>query len=157
MTTQRYHGAVPLQPHELQRLLRRQLRRGLRASRLLDCSELISFLCADKQKRPTAVLHELVPADLSPDVFDRAMEAERQIAEAVARIGGKPAQALTILCGLDDGTVGLSFQQRRKLAGQVLGTTNRPVSAATFVKNYEPGLVRDLAVEVWRECCDYGE
>lgn len=138
MTTERHpSGAVALTPAELTRLLRRQLRSGLRASRLLDCPELIEFLCPE---------HD----DPSRTLFDRALAGEAKIAQAANRIGGKQAEALRVVCGLEDGTVGLSLQQRRKLAGLVLGTRTRPVSAATFVKNYEPILMRDLAVEVWR-------
>jgi hypothetical protein len=126
-----------LQPNELQRLLRRQLRRGLRASRLLDCPELIKFLCPAQ-------------ADASRTLFDRALIAEAKIAQAVECIGGKQAEALRIVCGLEDGTVGLSLQERRRRAGKVLSRPKQAVSWQTFVKNYEPGLVRDLAVEVWR-------
>lgn len=126
-----------LQPHELLRLLRRQLRHGLRASRLLDCLELLDFLCPEQD-------------DLSRTLFDRALVAEAKLAQAVDRIGGKQAEALRVVCGLKDGTVGLPLQERRKRAGKVLSRAKQQVSAATFVKNYEPGLVRDLAVEVWR-------
>ena len=126
-----------LQPNELMRLLRRQLRYGLRASRLLDCPELIDFLCPEH--------------DPSRTLFDRALVAEAQIAQAVDRIGGKQAEALRVVCGLKDGMVGLPLQERRKLAGKVLNRAKQAVSWHTFVKNYEPGLVRDLAVEVWRQ------
>lgn len=131
-------GAESLRPAELTRLLRRQFRRGLRASRLLDCPELIEFICSELE----------VP---SRNLFDQALVAEAKIAQAIDRIGGKQAVALRVVCGLDDGTVGLSLQERRKLAGKVLSRPRQLVSAATFVKNYEPGLVRDLAVEVWRK------
>jgi hypothetical protein len=138
VTTERHRaGAVPLQPDELQRLLRRQLRRGLRASRLLDCPELVEFLSPERDD-PGQVL------------FDRALTAEAKIAQAIERIGGRQAQALRILCGFDDGTVGLSLQERRKLAGSAVSRPRQHVSCPTFVKNYEPGLVLDLAVEVWR-------
>ena len=137
MTTQRHYGAAPLQPHELERLLKRRLRYGLRASRLLDCPELIEFLCPEVE-------------DPSRGLYDRALVAEGRIAEAVERIGGKPAQALRVLFGLDDGTVGLSLQERRKLAGQILARKARLVSEVTFAKNYEKILIRDLNVELWR-------
>jgi hypothetical protein len=68
----------------------------------------------------------------------------------IDRIGGKQAEALRVVCGLEDGTVGLSFEERRKLAGKVLSRPKQAVSWQTFVKNHEPRLVRDLAVEVWR-------
>lgn len=142
---------MPLSPAELTKLLRRQLRRGLRASRLLDCPELISFLCSNTQHTPDVSCHgNELHADIHGNLFDRALTAEEKLSEAISRIGGKPAEVLRILGGFDDGTVGLSLQQRRKLAGRLLGTKARSVSAATFVKNYELNLVRDLAVEVWR-------
>lgn len=137
MTTERHHHGAVLQPHELLRLLRRQLRYGLRASRLLDCPELIEFLCPE---------HD----DASRTLFDRALVAEAKIAQAAGCIGGKQADALRVICGLEDGTVGLPLQERRKRAGRVLGRPKQQVSAATFVKNYEPRLMRDLAMEVWR-------
>jgi hypothetical protein len=138
VTTERHqYGAVPLQPNELLRLLRRQLRHGLRASRLLDCPELIEFLCPEQD-------------DPSRTLFDRALVAEGKIAQAVERIGGRQAEALWVVCGLEDGTVGLSLQERRRRAGKVLSRPKQAVNWQTFVKNYEPGLVRDLAVEVWR-------
>ena len=117
---------------------------------MLDCPELVAFLCPEIRQRDTNRAGDELPSDAQSDVFDRALKAEQRITEAVVRIGGKPAEALRILGGLDDGTMGFSLQLRRKLAGQMLGTKSRPVGAATFVKNYEPGLVRDLAVEVWR-------
>jgi len=88
--------------------------------------------------------------DPSRSLYDRALVAEGRIAEAVERIGGKAGQALRVLLGLDDGTVGLSLTERRRRAGQVLGTRSRPVGGATFAKNYEVGLLRDVAMEVWR-------
>jgi hypothetical protein len=86
----------------------------------------------------------------SANMFDQALIAEQRISEAIERIGGQPARALRILGGLEDGTVGLSLAERRKRAGQVLGTKSRPVSGATFLKHYERGLVQDLGVEAWR-------
>lgn len=137
MTSERHRRGAALQPHELQRLLRRQLRQGLRASRLLDCPELIDFLCPE---------HD----DPSRTLFDRALVAEAAISQAADRVGGKSAEALRIVCGLADGTVGLSLRERRTVAGKVMGRPKQAVSWQTFVKNYEPRLVRDLAVEMWR-------
>lgn len=145
MTTKRHpSGAVALTPPELSRLLRRQLRHGLRASRLLDCPELIDFLYPGGQGHLSTSCS-----------FDRALQAEAKVAEAITRIGGKPAQALRIVCGLDDGTLGLKLVERRKLAGHVLSRPGRPVSPATFVKNYERLLLRDLAVEMWRDAAGH--
>ena len=86
----------------------------------------------------------------SANIFDQALIAEQRVSKAIERIGGQPTRALRILGGLEDGTVGLSLTERRKRAGQVLGTKARPVSAATFLKHYEPRLVLDLGMEVWR-------
>jgi hypothetical protein len=44
----------------------------------------------------------------------------------------------------------LSLAERRRRAGQVVGTKNRSISGTTFLKHYEMGLVRDLGVELWR-------
>src|SRR5262249_40850136 len=88
--------------------------------------------------------------DPSRSLYDRALVAEGRIAAAVERIGGRVAAALRVLLGLENGTVGLGLQERRRLAGQGLGTRSRPVSGATFAKNYEMSLVLDLAVEIWR-------
>lgn len=118
-------------------MVRRRLRYGLRASRLLDCRDLLDYLCPEAE-------------DTSRSVYDRALVAESRVAVAVERIGGRPAQALRVLLGLDDGTVGLPLQERRKLSGHILSRKGRLVSRATFAKNYEGVLVRDLAVEVWR-------
>ena len=70
VTTERYRRGAVLQPHELLRLLRRQLRYGLRASRLLDCPKLIDHLCPEQD-------------DPSRTLFDRALVAEAKIAQAV--------------------------------------------------------------------------
>jgi len=144
--------SASLTPAELVQLLRRQLRRGLRASRLLDSPELLSFFCP--QFTPSVAADGLVT---SANMFDQALIAEQRISEAIERIGGQPAQALRILSGLEDGTVGLSLAERRKRAGQVLGTKSRSVSAATFLKHYEPGLVLDLGLEMWRDESSYSD
>lgn len=122
-----------LDPEALYTELRRALRHGARASRLVRYSpELVEMLC---------------PADQRPDltVFDRARRTEELLRRAISAIGGSYGEAAAILLCLAPGTLGLTLEQRRQRAGQLLGKL-----PDTFRRARHEGLLLwDLVGEVW--------
>lgn len=122
-----------LDPEVLYRELRRALRHGARAARLV---------------RFTPELVELLfPAALNPghELVERAVWTERRLREAIEQIGGAQAAALAVVLGLAPGTVGLKLERRRETAGKLLG-----VLPDTFRRDQHEGLLLwDLAVEIY--------
>lgn len=118
----------------LHRGLRRALRQGARASRLV--------------KYVPQVVEMLYPAAAHSDMSlcDRAICAETLIRQAVESIGGNTGQALaTVLC-LSAGTLGRSLSDRRRVAARMLS-----MEADTFRREqHEKALLYDVAVEMYR-------
>lgn len=127
-------GTPPLDVDLLYRLLRRAPRRGARASRLLrHVPELVDLLCPP-----------LAHPGLS--VYDRALQAEKVIREAVEAIGGPAGEALTIVLGLAPGAAGRKLEERRRAAATLLD-----VQPDTFRRHWhEATLLFDLAVEIYQ-------
>lgn len=114
--------------------LRRTLRHGARASRLV---------------RFTPELIELLfPASDQSDstIYERAIEVESVIRQALDSIGGPEAEALSILLCLKPGTTGMTLETRRLHAGEVLG-----IQPGTVRRERHEGLLLwDLAMEVYQ-------
>lgn len=118
----------------LYKRLRRALRHGVRASRLLRSSPDLVELLAPTDRFPGQGLH------------DRAIAAEDLIRRAVDQIGGTAGQALEIILGLAAGTVASRLEDRRRQAGVLLD-----VQPGTFRRDWrEAALIHDLAVEIYR-------
>jgi hypothetical protein len=113
--------------------LRRTLRHGARASRLVRFTpELVDLL---------------LPPATDPDVtiYERAVQAEHVIRQALESIGGPEAEALSILLCLKPGTTGMTLEIRRQHAGELLG-----IQPGTMRREQHEGLlVWDLAMEVY--------
>ncbi|MBO0783041.1 MAG: hypothetical protein J2P37_29855, partial [Ktedonobacteraceae bacterium] len=113
--------------------LRRTLRHGARASRLVRFTpELVELL---------------LPSEANPDatIYERAIQAEGIVREALERIGGPEAEALSILLCLKPGTTGMTLEARRQRAGAVLG-----IQPGTMRRERHEGLlVWDLGMEVY--------
>lgn len=89
--------------------LRRTLRHGARASRLVRFApELVDLL---------------LPPVMHPDatIYERAVRVEFVLREALESIGGPEAEALSILLCLRPGTTGMTLETRRQHAGELLG------------------------------------
>jgi hypothetical protein len=118
----------------LHRELRRTLRHGARASRLVRFTpELVELL---------------LPASEHPDstIYERAIQVELVIRQALGHIGGPEAEALSILLCLKPGTTGMTLETRRLHAGEVLGIQPGTVRR----ERHEGLLVWDLVMEVYR-------
>lgn len=118
----------------LHKQLRRSLRHGARASRLVRYQpELIELLT------PASEDSELT-------VYDRALQAEHVIRQGIDAIGGPEAEALLILLCLKAGTTGMTLETRRHHAGELLG-----IQAGTMRRERHEGLLLwDLAMEVYQ-------
>lgn len=85
-------------------------------------------------------------ADPAVTIFERAVEAEQMIRQALESIGGPEAEALSILLCLKPGTTGMTLETRRQHAGELLG-----IQAGTMRRERHEGLlIWDLAMEVYR-------
>lgn len=118
----------------LHRWLRRALRHGARASRLL--------------KHAPQVVEMLCPAAEHPDMspWDRAICTEMLIRQALESIGGNAGQALAIVLCLSAGTLGRSLSDRRRVAARLLD-----MEADNFRREqHETALLYDVAVEIYR-------
>jgi hypothetical protein len=118
----------------LYRWLRRALRYGLRASRLISrCPELVELLA------PVARFPGQDPAE-------RAIRAEELIQRAIGRIGGTAGEVLEVLLGLAAGTHACKLGDRRRQAASMLS-----LQPDTFRRPWrEAALLHDLAVEIYR-------
>lgn len=114
--------------------LRRTLRHGARASRLVRFTpELVDLLLP-----PTV--------DSDATIHERAVEVEGIIRQGIEVIGGPEAEALSILLCLKSGTTGMTLEVRRQHAGEVLG-----IQGGTMRRERHEGLLLwDLAMEVYR-------
>jgi len=118
----------------LHRGLRRVLRHGARASRLI--------------RYTSEVVDILYPAAEHPGMnpHDRAISTEMLIRRALESIGGYASEALSIVLGLSAGTLGRSLSDRRQVAGKLLG-----MEADTFRRDqHEGALLYDVAIEIYR-------
>lgn len=130
MTTERRLDIETLVP-----MLKKALRRGCRASRLLDAPELFEAL---------------YPSDQFPelDQLDKAIRTEARLREACDAYGGEYGQAMLILLGLAVGSHGLSLDARRALAAKHLdGPGGEAPQAETLRRHREMQLLTDV-------CCD---
>lgn len=117
----------------LHRELRRSLRYGLRASRLIrHCPELVELV---------------LPAPDYPELSlaERAIALEQLIREAIDSIGGPEAEALLILFCLKPGTTGMNLETRRQHAAELLGILPDTLRR----ERHEGRMVWDLAVEIY--------
>lgn len=122
-----------LDPEALQESLRRSLRRGVRASRLVRYApELIELV---------------VPVSKAPElsIYDRAFKTEQVIRQGIDRIGGPEAGALLILFCLKPGTTGMNLETRRQHAAELLGI----LPGTLRRERHEGRLLWDLAMEVY--------
>jgi hypothetical protein len=89
-------------------------------------------------------LTSLVPD--SVDAVSNALAVELLLRQAVAALGDGPYNAACLsLFGLNPGTRGLPLYRRRRAAADALGLT-----ADNFRREYEPGLLTEVAWEVAR-------
>jgi hypothetical protein len=130
-----------LTPQAVEKELRRALKRGARASRLIKFgAELVDILV------PRAEVDNGDPQSETP-MHDRAIDAEIMLRKAISALGGQSAEALEILYCLKSGTLGLTLEQRRQQAGQLWS-----IQADTFRRRVHEGLlIWDLAVETYGE------
>ena len=77
--------------------------------------------------------------------MDRAYKAEAMVVAACEAFDPPAADALKSLFGLT-GDHAAPLYRRRRVAGAFYNVRPR-----TFSKNYEDGLIMDLAAELWRE------
>jgi hypothetical protein len=122
-----------LDPEALYTELRKTLRHGARASRLLRYSPQLVEL--------------LLPAEDHPSlsIADRAVKIEQIIRQVIANIGGPEAEALLILFCLKPGTTGMNLETRRQHAAELLG-----ILPDTLRRERHEGLLLwDVAVEVY--------
>lgn len=119
----------------LHRDLRCSLRYGgVRASRLLHYTpDLIELLY------PMADYPQL-------NAYDRAIQTEVLIRQAVDSIGGNAGHALAVILCLPSGTLSRKLDERRSIAANYLG-----IQPETFRRHrHEQRLLYDLAVEIYR-------
>jgi hypothetical protein len=118
----------------LYRLLKRALRKGARASRLVRyCPDLVELLS------PEAESPELT-------IYDRALHAEDIVRAAIQRLGDPEAEALSILYCLKPGTTGMTLESRRQHAAGLLG-----ILPDTLRRDrHEGAMVWDMSLEVYR-------
>jgi hypothetical protein len=80
------------------------------------------------------------------DQYRQALVLERLLCDALSQLGdGGYGRAAADLFGVGPLTKGRLLKDRRRFAADQLG-----VLPSTFRRNYEPIILRDLAVEVWR-------
>jgi hypothetical protein len=139
-----------LDPEALQESLRRSLRRGARASRLVRYSQELIELVEPASESP------------EPTVYDRALKTEQVIRAGIDAIGGPEAEALLILFCLKPGTTGMNLETRRQHAAELLGI----LPGTLRRERHEGRLLWDLAMEIygivtqgqlsrslWARCC----
>lgn len=115
-------------------LLKKALRRGCRASRLLDVPDL---------------LEAVYPSAHNPglDQLEKAIRVEARLRLACESYGGEYGVAMSMLLGLAIGSHGLSLDARRARAAMHLdGPGGEPPQPETVRRWREPGLLCDIAV-----------
>jgi hypothetical protein len=120
---------------ELLTHLRRAFRHGARAPQLVAYAPgLIDLLCPDHEDDPSSI-------------YERAVQAEQAISEAVKTMDAPRDTAMEILMCLRPGTLGVKLDERRQHAARLF-----KVSADTFRRRerHEPMLVLDLALTLYR-------
>jgi hypothetical protein len=122
-----------LDPETLYTELRRSLRHGARASRLVRYS--------------TELIELLLPAQAHPEltIYDRAIQVEQVVRQAIEAIGGPEAEALLILFCLKPGTTGMNLETRRQHAAELLGILPDTLRR----ERHEGRLLWDVAMEVY--------
>jgi len=122
-----------LDPEALYTELRRSLRYGTRASRLIrHYPELVELL------QPAQDYPEL-------GLAERAIGTEQLIREAIDSIGGPEADALLILFCLKPGTTGMNLETMRQHAAELLGILPDTLRR----QRHEGWMLWDLAVEIY--------
>ena len=124
------------EPEALLAHLRRVAHHGARASRLArfaaDFVDLVVPIAPSE--RPDARL------------IQRAILAEGLIRQAAHRLGGDHERALSVILGLEPGTVGMNLERRRQIAAAIVG-----VLPDTFRRDRHEGLMLwDLACELYQ-------
>ena len=83
-------------------------------------------------------------------IYDRAIQAEALLRQAVESLGGAWGEAAEILLGLRAGTVGLKLEERRRIAGALFD-----VDGDTFRREpWEGQLLWDVAMEIYKATSD---
>jgi len=122
-----------LDPETLYTELRRSLRHGARASRLVRYSpELIELV------KPASEATEQT-------IYDRAIQVEQVMRQAIEAIGGPEAEALFILFCLKPGTTGMNLETRRQHAAELLGILPDTLRR----ERHEGKFLWDVAMEVY--------
>jgi hypothetical protein len=118
-------------------LVRQTLQTGARAARLLTADGVMPIV---------DVLAPLADDDTMRG-GRRALRAEDLIREALAVVGGEPAEVLAVLLELEPTTSGLSLTRRRERAARMMN-----VHVDTFQKSdrYEKAFVLDLTLSLYR-------
>jgi hypothetical protein len=115
-------------------LLQVVLKVGIRPARLAHALDLLDYL-------DHAVSHEK-----AGDPYRRSLILEAILTEAVQSLGDGPmGRAANALFGLTSDTKGRLLKDRRRLAAKELD-----LLPSTFRKYYELDLIRDVALELWR-------
>jgi hypothetical protein len=141
---------IRLTPEAVQRELKRALRKGARASRLvLYFRDLVELLVPEPSASSEVGIADhgstAERSDAPVGIHDQAIAAEAIIREAIERIGGSSGEALRTIFCLKPGTLGLTLEQRRQMAGELLG-----MRGETFRRDRHEGLlIWDLAMEVY--------
>lgn len=115
-------------------LLKKALRKGCRASRLLYVPELLEVM---------------YPGDALPGMsqIDRAFRAEQELTSACRSYGGRYGEAAGTLLGLAAGTHGVSLDERRRIASRLLdGPGGEPPQPETVRRWRELEILRDIAI-----------
>ncbi len=122
-----------LDPEALHRELRRALRYGARASRLVRFTpELVELLFPPNEHVETSI-------------HDRAISTENLIRQGIEQVGGTNAEALSIILCLVPGTLRTTLEERRRQAAELLD-----ILPDTFRRERHEGLLLwDLAMEVY--------
>lgn len=117
-----------LDPEVLLRELKKAIRHGCRAARLVRCS---------------ADFVDQVVSDPALSTIERAMIFESQLRQACDSYEGDWGDAMSTLLGLAPGTHGALLKVRRRQAAYLLGAAD-----STFRRHTEADLLWDLAVAV---------
>ena len=123
---------------QLQELLGRACRKGASASRMETHNPELLELLASARDYPN-----------SPAV-DRALNAEAEIRSAIARMGGRDGQAISIILGLTEGTMGKTLTQRRAMAARLYHKGAHSITGDSFRRSpREKRLTKDLATLIY--------
>lgn len=78
-------------------------------------------------------------------IYDRAIQVEQVVRQAIEAIGGPEAEALLILFCLKPGTTGMNLETRRQHAAELLGILPDTLRR----ERHEGRLLWDVAMEVY--------